>query len=54
MKTFRLLALLALAVLAAACSRSITAPAADASTTAASMDEALDTGQGQLGGGTRK
>ncbi len=45
MKTFRLIALLALAALAA-CADPITAPTPDGS--------ALhDTGQGQMGGGTR-
>ncbi|HYW13699.1 MAG TPA: hypothetical protein VE871_17180 [Longimicrobium sp.] len=47
MKTFRLIALLALAALAA-CAEPITAPA-----TAADTRAQLSTGQGFMGGGTR-
>ena len=48
MKTFRLIALLALAALAA-CADPITAPAISAADEAAMQDN----GQGQMGGGTR-
>jgi predicted small lipoprotein YifL len=47
MKTFRLIALLALAALAA-CAEPITAPPI-----AADAPAMQDTGQGQMGGGTR-
>lgn len=47
MKTFRLIALLSLAALAA-CSDSITAPAISAE-----IGARLETGQGYMGGGTR-
>jgi hypothetical protein len=51
MKTFRLFALLTLAALAAlaACADPITATEMDSS----SAEAVLETGQGQLGGGTR-
>jgi hypothetical protein len=51
MKTFRLLALLALAALAA-CADPITAPRTTAE--ADVQANTTDTGQGQLGGGTRE
>lgn len=47
MKTFRLIALLSLAALAA-CADTVTAP-----TTSAQTAAQLETGQGQLGGGTK-
>lgn len=47
MKTFRIIALLSLAALAA-CTSSVTAPETNAQTAAQ-----LETGQGQLGGGTK-
>lgn len=47
MKTFRIIALLSLAALAA-CANSVTAPETDAR-----MATQLETGQGQLGGGTK-
>lgn len=50
MKTFRLIALLALAALAA-CSDSITAPTTAADANANAL---METGQGQMGGGTRE
>jgi hypothetical protein len=48
MKTFRLIALLALAALAA-CAEPITAPVVHGD-----ADALMETGQGQLGGGTRE